>query len=197
MSAVDINNTRCRIAILDDWQDAARTCADWTPLEARASMEFFGAPLASEDEAAERLAPFDVNVPMFVPPAHGIVFLTGLSLAFAFARHARVVVAAAAVAAVSWGGLGLVAIPPPQLCGPPGLPVPLPLLLPLPHSRPIRVNLTSAARCRCMRWSVSTLAMRRCRQVQMHMSQMNMSLQVSRTSADHHRRMLWLNQLCM
>ena len=40
------------------------------------------------------------NLPTFVPPAHGLVFLTGLSLALALARHARVVVAmAAAVAA--------------------------------------------------------------------------------------------------
>ena len=32
------------------------------------------------------------NLPLFVPPAHGIVFLTGLSLALALARHPRAVV---------------------------------------------------------------------------------------------------------
>ena len=29
------------------------------------------------------------NLPLFVPPAHGLVYLTGLSLAVALARHAR------------------------------------------------------------------------------------------------------------
>jgi D-3-phosphoglycerate dehydrogenase len=64
MNAVDTDNTRCRVAILDDWQDAARSCADWTRLEARASLAFFGEPFASEDEAADRLAPFDVILAM-------------------------------------------------------------------------------------------------------------------------------------
>lgn len=58
------DDARCRIAVLDDWQDAARSCADWSSLEARASLEFFGEPFASEDEAARRLAPFDVILAM-------------------------------------------------------------------------------------------------------------------------------------
>jgi hypothetical protein len=41
-----------RIAVLDDWQDAARTSADWAPLMARADVEFFRLPFASEDDAA-------------------------------------------------------------------------------------------------------------------------------------------------
>jgi hypothetical protein len=63
------------------------------------------------------------NIPMFVPPAHGLVFLTGLSIAFALERHARIVVAAAAVAAVSWGLLGLLAIPRRDVAGALGVPL--------------------------------------------------------------------------
>jgi phosphoglycerate dehydrogenase-like enzyme len=49
-----------RIAVLDDWQKVARASADWTPLTKRAEVEFFDAPFADEDEAARRLAPFDM-----------------------------------------------------------------------------------------------------------------------------------------
>ena len=49
-----------RIAVLDDWQQVARASADWTPLTKRAEVEFFAVPFADEDEAAARLAPFDV-----------------------------------------------------------------------------------------------------------------------------------------
>jgi hypothetical protein len=47
------------------------------------------------------------NLPLFVPPAHGLVYLTGLALATALARHARVLVAVAATGAATWGILGL------------------------------------------------------------------------------------------
>jgi hypothetical protein len=63
------------------------------------------------------------NLPLFVPPGHGIVFLTGLSLAFVLARHARVLVAVAAAAAVSWGVLGLLAIPRRDVAGALGIPL--------------------------------------------------------------------------
>jgi len=49
-----------RIAVLDDWQRVARTSADWTPLLARADVEFFSAPFVDEDDAARRLAPFEI-----------------------------------------------------------------------------------------------------------------------------------------
>jgi phosphoglycerate dehydrogenase-like enzyme len=49
-----------RIAVLDDWQKVARTSADWSPLMARAQVEFFELPFASEDAAATRLAEFDI-----------------------------------------------------------------------------------------------------------------------------------------
>lgn len=49
-----------RVAVIDDWQDVAQRCADWTPLTARADVEFFSRPFAGEDDAAARLAPFDI-----------------------------------------------------------------------------------------------------------------------------------------
>jgi phosphoglycerate dehydrogenase-like enzyme len=52
--------TMTRIAVLDDWQKVARTSADWSPLTARAEVEFFELPFASEDAAATRLEEFDI-----------------------------------------------------------------------------------------------------------------------------------------
>src|SRR5205085_5248741 len=51
------------------------------------------------------------NLPTFVPPAHGLVFVAGLSLAESLRRHARALVTTAAVAAAGWGLLGLTALP--------------------------------------------------------------------------------------
>jgi hypothetical protein len=63
------------------------------------------------------------NLPLFVPPAHGLVYLTGLSLAASFGRHARGLVATAAVAAATWGLLGLVALPRRDVAGAVGVPL--------------------------------------------------------------------------
>ncbi|GIF69546.1 2-hydroxyacid dehydrogenase [Asanoa ishikariensis] len=49
-----------RIAVLDDYQDAAAGSADWGALD----VTFFGDHLAGEDELTNRLAPFDVLVAM-------------------------------------------------------------------------------------------------------------------------------------
>jgi phosphoglycerate dehydrogenase-like enzyme len=49
-----------RIAILDDYQNAALTSADWTPLKGRASIETFHDHLDDHDALVARLAPFDV-----------------------------------------------------------------------------------------------------------------------------------------
>jgi len=49
-----------KIAVLDDWQRVARTSADWSRLRARADVTFFDKPFAGEDDAAARLAPFDI-----------------------------------------------------------------------------------------------------------------------------------------
>jgi hypothetical protein len=63
------------------------------------------------------------NLPLFVPPAHGIVYLTGLSLALAFRRHTRGLVAVAAVGAATWGLLGLLALPRRDVAGAIGVPL--------------------------------------------------------------------------
>jgi hypothetical protein len=47
------------------------------------------------------------NLPTFVPPAHGLVFMAGLSLSEALHRHARALVIGAAAIASVWGILGL------------------------------------------------------------------------------------------
>jgi hypothetical protein len=49
------------------------------------------------------------NLPMFVPPGHGLVFLLGLRLSQlgTTRRHARAFVGAVLVAAVTWGVLGV------------------------------------------------------------------------------------------
>jgi phosphoglycerate dehydrogenase-like enzyme len=49
-----------RIALLDDWQGVARASADWSPLIARAEVTFFETPFADEDDAARRLAEFEI-----------------------------------------------------------------------------------------------------------------------------------------
>jgi len=63
------------------------------------------------------------NLPLFVPPAHGIVYLTGLSLAVAFRRHTRGLVAVAAVGAATWGLLGLLVLPRRDVAGAIGVPL--------------------------------------------------------------------------
>ena len=67
------------------------------------------------------------NLPLFVPPAHGLVYLTGLALATALARRARALVAAAAISAATWGVLGLFVLPRRDVAG--ALLVPMLLLL--------------------------------------------------------------------
>jgi phosphoglycerate dehydrogenase-like enzyme len=52
------------IAVLDDWQGIARECADWSALNARARVRFFAEAFADEDDAAARLADFDIALSM-------------------------------------------------------------------------------------------------------------------------------------
>jgi hypothetical protein len=72
------------------------------------------------------------NLPLFVPPAHGLVYLTGLSLSLALRRHTRALVLTAAVAAATWGVLGLTVLPRRDVAGAIGVPL---LLLFLWRSR--------------------------------------------------------------
>jgi hypothetical protein len=69
------------------------------------------------------------NLPLFVPPAHGLVYLTGLSLAYTLRRHTRALVATAAIAAATWGLLGLAAVPRRDVAGAIGVPLLLVFLL--------------------------------------------------------------------
>jgi hypothetical protein len=63
------------------------------------------------------------NLPTFVPPAHGLVFMAGLSLSEALRRHARLLVGLAAAAASTWGVLGLTALPRTDAAGALGVPL--------------------------------------------------------------------------
>src|SRR6202012_4272650 len=53
-----------KVAVLDDWQGVARGSADWSPLEQRADLVFFADAFADEDEAADKLADFDIVLSM-------------------------------------------------------------------------------------------------------------------------------------
>jgi phosphoglycerate dehydrogenase-like enzyme len=53
-----------RVAVLDDWQGVARGAADWAPLQARAEVVFFSDAFADADDAAAKLADFDIVLSM-------------------------------------------------------------------------------------------------------------------------------------
>jgi hypothetical protein len=63
------------------------------------------------------------NLPTFVPPAHGLVFMAGLALSEALRRHARALVILAASAASVWGLLGLTVLPQTDAAGALGVPL--------------------------------------------------------------------------
>jgi hypothetical protein len=63
------------------------------------------------------------NLPTFIPPAHGLVFMTGLALSDALRRHARLLVGLAALAASTWGVLGLTVLPRTDAAGALGVPL--------------------------------------------------------------------------
>jgi hypothetical protein len=63
------------------------------------------------------------NLPTFVPPAHGLVFMAGLSLSEALRRHARALVIVAALGATVWGVLGLTVLPRLDAAGALGVPL--------------------------------------------------------------------------
>ena len=51
---------RYKIAVLDDYQNVALDCADWSVLRDRADIAVFQNHLADPDAVIERLLPFDV-----------------------------------------------------------------------------------------------------------------------------------------
>jgi hypothetical protein len=63
------------------------------------------------------------NLPTFVPPAHGLVFMAGVSLSKALRRNARPLVIVAAAAASVWGLLGLTVLPQTDAAGALGVPL--------------------------------------------------------------------------
>lgn len=61
------------------------------------------------------------NLPMFIPPAHGLVYLSGLAVAGLM--RGRIVVGAAAVGAIAWGLAGLTVLPRLDVAGALGVPL--------------------------------------------------------------------------
>jgi hypothetical protein len=61
------------------------------------------------------------NLPLFIPPAHGLVYLSGIALSRSF--RARAVVWAAAVGAAAWGFAGLTLLPRLDVAGAFGVPL--------------------------------------------------------------------------
>jgi hypothetical protein len=63
------------------------------------------------------------NLPLFVPPAHRLVYLAGLSLAKALRDHTRELDLTAATVAAAWGLLGLTVLPRRDVAGSIGVPL--------------------------------------------------------------------------
>ncbi|HMI29655.1 MAG TPA: hypothetical protein VK490_08085 [Gaiellaceae bacterium] len=63
------------------------------------------------------------NLPTFVPPAHGLVFMAGLSLSESLRRYSRPLVLAAGGIALIWGVLGLTVLPRMDAAGALGVPL--------------------------------------------------------------------------
>lgn len=57
------------------------------------------------------------NLPAFVPPGHGLVFLAGLSLATLLARRANALLLAAGAVAATWGIAGVTVLPARDVAG--------------------------------------------------------------------------------
>src|SRR6185437_1927066 len=53
-----------KVAVLDDWQGVARGSADWSKLEARAAVTIFQDAFKDQDDAAAKLADFDIILSM-------------------------------------------------------------------------------------------------------------------------------------
>jgi phosphoglycerate dehydrogenase-like enzyme len=53
-----------KVAVLDDWQGLARSSADWSALSARAEVVFFAQALEDKEDAAAKLADFEIVLSM-------------------------------------------------------------------------------------------------------------------------------------
>ena len=63
------------------------------------------------------------NLPAYIPPGHGLVYLGGLGLSVALRRHTRVLVGTAGFVAAAWGIAGLGFLPRPDVAGAFGVPL--------------------------------------------------------------------------
>ncbi|MBT1183279.1 D-2-hydroxyacid dehydrogenase family protein [Streptomyces sp. CJ_13] len=110
---------RLRCAVLDDFQQAATTLADWAPVADRVEVVTFPDHLTGEDELAARLAAFDIVVTLRerVPfPAGLLDRLPRLRLLIASGmRNSVIDYAAAARAGVTVCGTGSSSTPPVEL----------------------------------------------------------------------------------
>ncbi|MFG2714719.1 D-2-hydroxyacid dehydrogenase family protein [Streptomyces goshikiensis] len=110
---------RLRCAVLDDFQQAAGTSADWAPVADRVEVVTFSDHLTGEDELAARLAGFDIVVTLRerVPfPAGLLDRLPRLRLLIASGmRNSVIDYAAAARTGVTVCGTGSSSTPPVEL----------------------------------------------------------------------------------
>src|SRR6202789_1292465 len=60
----NVMSNQTKVGVLDDWQGVARGAADWAPLQARADVVFFQDAFADADDAATKLADFDIVLSM-------------------------------------------------------------------------------------------------------------------------------------
>jgi phosphoglycerate dehydrogenase-like enzyme len=59
-----MSGNKAKVAVLDDWQGVARRSADWSVLESRAEVTIFADAFRDEDDAAAKLADFDIVLSM-------------------------------------------------------------------------------------------------------------------------------------
>jgi phosphoglycerate dehydrogenase-like enzyme len=60
MNVTSFKQEPIKVAVLDDYQNAALSFADWSVLDARATVTVFNDHLADPDAVVERLQPFDI-----------------------------------------------------------------------------------------------------------------------------------------
>ena len=89
------------------------------------------------------------NLPLFIPPAHGLVYLSGIALSRSL--RARAVVWAAAVGAAAWGIAGLTVLPRLDVAGAFGVPLLLVFLWRSRCAGDVRRRLPRRRRARAVR----------------------------------------------
>ncbi|ABC27622.1 Phosphoglycerate dehydrogenase and related dehydrogenase [Hahella chejuensis KCTC 2396] len=115
----EIVNRRLRCAVLDDYQNVAKTYADWSALETRIDLQVFNRHLGNEDEVAAQLAEFDIIVIMRERTPFGASLLNRLPrlklLVTSGPRNAAIDLAAAKANGVTVCGTQASKAPPTEL----------------------------------------------------------------------------------